>query len=131
MSNRQFEAYLVHQDISGLDIENTILETDEDYETLKQALRLRFPVFCSNIVKILLFREEEKLACFLTAYYEVHIFVEMIGCAVDKGHLQWLNYLWGFGKNFLGTRRHARDIKGEGRLITFRDLFKWVKQLHK
>jgi len=36
---------------------------------------LRFPVLCSNIVKILLFRDEEKLACYLTAYYEIRIFL--------------------------------------------------------
>lgn len=127
MSTREFEAYLVQQDISGLDVEKATLETDEDYETLKQALRLRFPVFCSNIVKILLFREEEKLACFLTAYYEVHIFQEMIACAIDKGHLQWLNYLWAFGKNFWGTRRHANMIEGEGRPIPFTFLLKCIK----
>ncbi|MFO0117562.1 MAG: hypothetical protein ACK521_08085 [bacterium] len=71
---------------------------------------MRFPVLCSNIVKILLFRDEEKLACYLTAYYEIHIFSEMILCAIDKGHLHWLNYLYAFGKNIFGTRRYTNYI---------------------
>jgi hypothetical protein len=78
-----------------------------------------------------LYREEEKLACFLTAYYEIHIFTEMIACAIDKGHLHWLNYLWAFGKNYTGTRRYANYAEGQGKLIKFRFLFDCIKSLNK
>ncbi len=40
---------------------------------IKGAFRLRFPCFMANIVKILLYRDEVNLACFLTAYYEISL----------------------------------------------------------
>lgn len=47
------------------------MASDEALNNLKTNLRLMFPVFCSNIIKILLYRGEEKLACYFTAYYEL------------------------------------------------------------
>ena len=36
-------------------------------------MRLYFPVFMCNIVKVLLHKKEQKLACLLTAYYELSL----------------------------------------------------------
>ena len=108
MQTKEHDAFLFQQDISGIEMEMISLETDQELEDLKNALRLWFPIFCSNIVKILLFRDEEKLACLLTAYYELHVSKEMILCAIDNNNFQWLNYLWAFGKNYLGPRRLAK-----------------------
>lgn len=67
------EAYLEFINVTGEDMEMVKLECAEDVQIIKDAFRLRFPVFCTNILKILLHREEENLACFLTAYYEVSL----------------------------------------------------------
>jgi hypothetical protein len=52
---------------------------------VKNALRLRFPCFMSNIIKILLFREELRLACLLTSMYEISIDDEMLKSAIEYG----------------------------------------------
>jgi hypothetical protein len=96
---------------------------------LKNGLRLMFPKFCSNILKILLFREEEKLACFLTAYYEIHLFEEMILCAIDKGHYLWLHYLWAFGKNIIGVRRYNEHFGRTQEKVHFNRLILMIKRM--
>ena len=72
---------------------------------LRMALRLRFPKFMANIVKILLYRKEEKLACLLTAYYEICVDKYMLSSAIELGHFKWINFLYCFDKNYLGVRR--------------------------
>jgi hypothetical protein len=44
----------------------------------------------ANIVKILLYRGEEKLACLLTAYYEIALDREMIRAALNSKNYEWL-----------------------------------------
>ena len=103
-----YKEYLVSQKVTGLDIETFEIETDEDMARLKANFRLNFPVLMSNILKVLLFtgrNGEEALACLLTAYYEISLDQEMIYQAIDRGHYKWLNYLWAFGKNYIGSRR--------------------------
>jgi hypothetical protein len=56
----------------------------------------------ANIVKILLYRGEEKLACLLTAYYEIALDREMIRAALNSKNYEWLQYVYAFGKNFVG-----------------------------
>jgi hypothetical protein len=94
--------------VRGLDLEMVSLETEEDMRILKNAFRLRFPCFMANVVKILLYRGEEKLACLLTAYYEISIDEEMIISAIDHGHFDWLNFVFAFGKNYTGVRRFPK-----------------------
>jgi len=67
-------------------VENVSVDTDEDMDRLKSSMRLMFPRFCSEILKILLYREEVHLACLLTAYYELHIYEEIFELAIDKCH---------------------------------------------
>lgn len=70
-------------------------------------MRVRFPLALTNILKILLFKGEEKLACVLTAYYEIALEEDIIYRAVEHGHFQFLQYVWAFKKNFLGQRSEA------------------------
>ena len=85
------------------------LETEEDMVRLRAALRLRFPQFAANIIKIFLYRGEEKLACMLTAYYEISIDEEMYLMAIENGNFDWLNYVYAFGKNYIGVRRFPAE----------------------
>ena len=82
MNEPNEQKWLEYVGVSGLDLENTNIETEEDVVALKRGLRLHFPLFMANIVKILLFRGEEKLCCLLTAYFEVALDMEMFKCAV-------------------------------------------------
>ena len=59
----------------------------------------------ANLVKILLFMKEEKLACMLTAFYELSIEHETYFTAVYNKNFDWLKYVWAFGKNYIGSRR--------------------------
>lgn len=52
-----------------------------------------------NIIKILLSKNEEPLACYLTGFYEIYIDTTMLENAIRKNHYVWLNYLWVFKKN--------------------------------
>jgi len=60
----------------------------------------------ANIIKILLFREEIHLACYLTAFYEFALDEIMIKQAIDSDHYLWLNFVWAFQKNFIGERQN-------------------------
>lgn len=57
-----------------------------------------------NIIKILLFKDEEKVACILTAFYELSLDEDMIFKAIENRHMAWLQYVWAFKKNFIGPK---------------------------
>lgn len=80
------------------------IETDEELERLKSKLRFKFPNLMANIVLILLHKREENLACFLTAYYELALDESTILYAIDIGWFKWLDFVWAFGKNYIGRR---------------------------
>ena len=87
------------------------LDSDEDLLELKNKIRLYFPSLMSDIIKIMLFKKEEKLACLLTAYYELSLDEESFYQAVDNQNFMWLSYVWAFGKNYVGSRRQATSRK--------------------
>ena len=58
----------------------------------------------TNILKIALQKEEEKLACIITAYYEIALEEEMIVRAITNSNYQWLLFVWAFDKNYIGPR---------------------------
>ena len=66
---------------------------------LKTGFQLRFPLLMGNLIKILLYKNEEVLACYLTAFYEIYIDKTMLEKAIIYDHYVWLNYLWVFKKN--------------------------------
>ena len=82
--------------ITGLDIENTHVHTLHQIRKVKVGLQIRFPILMANIIKILLFRDEIHLACFLTAFYEICLDEVMIQQAIEQDHYHWLNYVWAF-----------------------------------
>lgn len=65
----------------------------------KVAFRVRFANMMTNILKIALQKEEEKLACILTAYYNIAIKEEMIGRALVNENFEWLMFLFAFNRN--------------------------------
>ena len=111
MNNREHEAYVNERGVTGLDLELCEIENHEQMKRLRDTFRLRFPCFMANIVKMLLYRGEEKLACLLTSYYEISIDENMINKAVINNNYEWLRYVYCFGKNFLGVRRFPVDLE--------------------
>jgi len=57
-----------------------------------------------NLMKILLFRKELDLACYLSAFYEVQLDLAMYIDAIKFDHFKLLNYLWVFNKNYIGSK---------------------------
>ena len=84
----------------------------------------------SNIIRILFFKEEEDLACYLTAFYNVHVDEELIKAAIAMDKYKWLNYLWIFKKNKLRTKTTGADGKKEitKSTIPFTDLFRLINE---
>ena len=57
--------------ITSIDIELAAFITDTHVKRVKTSLQLKFPRLMQEIVKILLHRKEEDLACVLTTFYEI------------------------------------------------------------
>lgn len=91
--------HLQRQKITGMDIEMTEIRTIYQIRKVKVGLQLNFPFFMAKVLKILLFRDEEALGCYLTAFYRLSLDEEMINQAIDEDYFLWLNYLWAFKKN--------------------------------
>ena len=62
----------------------------------------------TNVLKIALTKDEEKIACIITAYYEVALEEEMIIRALANSNYEWLMFVFGFDKNYIGPR-HKKD----------------------
>jgi len=56
------------------------------------------------ILKIALQKNEEKIACILTAYYELNMSKDFIFRGITNDHFLWLKFVWGFYKNVIGSR---------------------------
>ena len=107
--DKRLEHWLRRIGISGKTVELVEIKTPEDMVTLKKSMRLRFPVLMATIIKILLYRKENKLACFLRSMYEISIDSKMFAAAIKYEKWEWLEYVWAFGKNWLGARRNAQN----------------------
>ena len=53
----------------------------------------------AGIVKILLQRKEESLACYMTAFYKIDLDSDLINRAVKGSYFEWFKYLWAFKQN--------------------------------
>ena len=84
----------------------------------------------ANIIKILLFRGEMSLACYLTAFYSISIDKDMFNMAIEKKQLTWLNYVYAFQKNFIGDKSQVDSKTGKTKAqeVMLRDLFKMLIQ---
>lgn len=78
----------------------------------------------ANIAQILLYKQEEKLACLLTAYYELSLEKEAFVQAVQNKKFDWLKYVWAFGKNCYGSRR-----QGDFERLSIQELLKIVSEV--
>lgn len=96
--------YLKKEGLTGLDVEKTEIRTIQQIRKVKAGFQKNFPLFMAGVLKILLFKKEEDLACMLTAFYDLDLDETMYNLAIRKGQYKWLQYLWIFKKNFLGAK---------------------------
>ena len=113
MNSKAQEEYLDERGVTGHDLEMCEITNLEDMKKLRTAFRLKFPCLMANIVRILLYQKEEKLACLLTAYYEISLEKKMILYAIECQHFQWLNFVFVFGKNWFGVRRFPMEVEAK------------------
>ena len=73
---------------------------------LKVSIQLRFPIFISKIIRILLHRGEIDLACYLTAFYEIYIEEDLVKMAIRRGWYKWLKYVFAFKKNYVNGKHY-------------------------
>lgn len=58
----------------------------------------------TNILRLTLQKNEDKLACIIIAYYEVALDELMLANALANNKYEWLMFVWGFDKNYLGSK---------------------------
>jgi hypothetical protein len=71
-------SYLMKKGIDLHDVEMTEITTVYHVRRLKIGLQKFFPRMMQNLIKILLFRKEINLACYITVFYQFAIDKEMI-----------------------------------------------------
>ena len=85
-------------------IKDTKIETVTELQEVKMCFRQKFQNLMTNVLKIALQKEEEKLSCVITAYYEIAIEEDMVVRALDLHNYEWLQFVWAFDKNYIGSR---------------------------
>mmetsp|Transcript_39182 Transcript_39182/g.37575 ORF Transcript_39182/g.37575 Transcript_39182/m.37575 type:complete len:160 (+) Transcript_39182:813-1292(+) len=106
-------------------VEQTSIPDSAALLTIKNAFRTKFQSLITNILKIALTNDEEKLSCLITAYYEVALEEDIILKALSSQWYQWLMFVWAFDKNYIGSR-----IKEDSSYINFEQLFDLIKKQH-
>jgi len=82
-----------------LDVETCEIKTEYHVRRLKVGLQTVFPLLMANLVKILMYRKEMDLACYLTVFYQIAIDEEMVKNAIEMKQFSWLRYVYAFKKN--------------------------------
>ena len=80
----------------------------------------------SDIIKILLYRKEIDLACYLTSFYKIWVEKELVCEAVEHKNLQWVKFLFAFEKNFISSEKNQEEPDW----ITFKQLFGVIKTFY-
>ena len=66
----------------------------------------------AQIIEILLYRQEEDLACYLTAFYDFNLekpkkqeksICKLIYMAIEYDQYKWLNFVWAFKRNYYNS----------------------------
>ena len=83
-------------------IKNTKINDKSELAKVKKAFRSKFQNLMTNVLKIALQKDEEKLACIIIAYYEVALEQDMIIRALTNENYEWLFFTWAFDKNYIG-----------------------------
>ncbi|CAI2359649.1 unnamed protein product [Moneuplotes crassus] len=94
---------------------------DDDILEVKILMMKYNPTFMANLLKILIGIDEEKLACFMLAYYDTDITEKIVRDTIHRDFFILLNYIWAFGKN--------KYQEGPEQFISYSELFYMIKEL--
>ncbi|TNV74595.1 hypothetical protein FGO68_gene15838 [Halteria grandinella] len=128
-------AYLRSVGITENDLQNVVVSNLETLQRLKRAFRSRYPHLMTSVLKILLDKGEEALACQMVAYYELSLDDEFIILTLSRLQLEVLQYVWVFKRNFMGQRyiyEHETDtlLLQPISPITFNQLIDLITHIH-
>jgi hypothetical protein len=62
----------------------------------------------TNILKLALYNDEEKLSCIIVAYYEIELIEEMVVRALANDNFRFLMFVWAFDKNYIKEREKKK-----------------------
>jgi len=85
-------------------IERTRINGKIHLTKVRNAFMERYENIMTNVLQIAIQRQEEKIACLITAHYEFILEDEMIFRAITNGNFEWLKFVWGFQKNYIGPK---------------------------
>lgn len=61
----------------------------------------------------------------MTSYYELSLDEDSYYLAVDNRNFQWLEFVWAFGKNYIGSRRQENSTK-----VNIKQLLEIIKRVN-
>lgn len=85
----------------------------------------------TSLLEILLYRNEEDLSCYLTAFYDFNMIkkkgeaCKLLLMAIEYDQFKWLNYVWAFKKNYYNS-----DKKKKINLIELFEIINFVCDEH-
>ena len=106
-------------------IENVRISDKGQMAQIKYCFRAKFENVMTNVLKLALLQNEEKLSCIITAYYEVNLDEDMIIKALATDKYEWLKFVWAFNKNYIGKPGGNDTV-----LMGFQHLFDMIKKQH-
>eukprot|EP00347_Sterkiella_histriomuscorum_P019687 403340671 len=90
---------------------------------VKMVMRQEFPTLMTNILKIVLGKQEQKLAQIIIAYYKTSVTKDILLSAIDTNQYDFLYYMFGFGKNFIYKEHKRMTVQ-----LTFIKFFKYIRR---
>ena len=84
-------------------VENTIIPDKETMIRIKYSFRTRFETMMSQILKVTLEKDEEKLSCIIISYYEINLDEDLLVKALSQDRYLCLMFIWAFNKNYIGS----------------------------
>lgn len=77
----------------------------------------------TNVLRIVLMKHEEKLACIITAYYDFYLEEDTFIASLAHENFEFMHYIWAFGKNYLGDGKRVQE-----NMIQYEGLFEMIKK---
>ena len=82
----------------------------------------------TEMISLLLFKDEVDLACYLTSFYELSINTQILGLAIERKHHRWINFIWAFEKNYEGPPQEFLRPQDKRKKIILKELFKIIEE---
>ncbi len=105
--HKEFQNPFEQMGLSPDIINSTKLEDMQMLLLVKNILRNQLQVVMTNVLRIVLMKHEEKLACIITAYYDFYLEEDTFIASLAHENFEFMHYIWAFGKNYLGDGKRV------------------------